>query len=96
VRCPDDLSLCHQIIDEQQSTIDQLQRELAQAEHFVEQLLLSPKTPLGLLSSVVVNKYSDHLPLYQLEDVFGSLRRQVAGCRSKKGGSAKPVTPICR
>jgi len=36
---PNDLSLCHQIIDEQQSTIDQLQRELAQAKHFVEQLL---------------------------------------------------------
>lgn len=39
VRRPNDLSLCHQIIDEQQSTIDQLQRELAQAKHFVEQLL---------------------------------------------------------
>ncbi len=42
---PDDLSLCHQIIDEQQSTIDQLQRELAQAKHFVEQLLRSRYGP---------------------------------------------------
>src|SRR3954451_2269313 len=41
VRRPDDLSLCHQIIDEQQTMIDQLQRELAQAKHFVEQLLRS-------------------------------------------------------
>jgi transposase len=45
VRRPDDLSLCHQIIDEQQSTIDQLQRELAQAKHFVEQLLRSRYGP---------------------------------------------------
>jgi transposase len=42
---PNDLSLCHQIIDEQQSTIDQLQRELAQAKHFVEQLLRSRYGP---------------------------------------------------
>jgi transposase len=42
---PDDLSLCHQIIDEQQSTIDLLQRELAQAKHFVEQLLRSRYGP---------------------------------------------------
>src|SRR3954467_13438890 len=42
---PNDLSLCHQIIDEQQSTIDQLQRELAQAKHFVEQLLRSGYGP---------------------------------------------------
>src|SRR4051812_27031133 len=45
VHRPDDLSLCHQIIDEQQSTIDHLQRELAQAEHFVEQLLRSRYGP---------------------------------------------------
>jgi transposase len=45
VRPPNDLSLCHQIIDEQQSTIDQLQRELAQAKHFVEQLLRSRYGP---------------------------------------------------
>src|SRR3954447_17436182 len=45
VHRPDDLSLCHQIIDEQQSTIDQLQRELAQAKHFVEQLLRSRYGP---------------------------------------------------
>ena len=42
---PNDLSLCHQIIDEQQSTIDQLQRELAQSKHFVEQLLRSRYGP---------------------------------------------------
>jgi transposase len=42
---PDDLSLCHQIIDEQQSTIDLLQRELAQAKHLVEQLLRSRYGP---------------------------------------------------
>ena len=42
---PNDLSLCHQIIDEQQATIDQLQRELAQARHFVEQLLRSRYGP---------------------------------------------------
>jgi transposase len=42
---PNDLSLCHQIIDEQQSTIDQLQRELAQSRHFVEQLLRSRYGP---------------------------------------------------
>jgi len=42
---PNDLSLCHQIIDEQQSTIDQLQRELAQAKHFVERLLRSRYGP---------------------------------------------------
>ena len=42
---PNDLSLCHQIIDEQQSTIDQLQRELAQTQHFVEQLLRSRYGP---------------------------------------------------
>jgi transposase len=42
---PNDLTLCHQIIDEQQSTIDQLQRELAQAKHFVEQLLRSRYGP---------------------------------------------------
>lgn len=42
---PNDLSLCHQIIDEQQSTIDQLQRELAQAKHFVDQLLRSRYGP---------------------------------------------------
>jgi transposase len=45
VHRPNDLSLCHQIIDEQQSTIDQLQRELAQAKHFVEQLLRSRYGP---------------------------------------------------
>jgi len=42
---PTDLTLCHQIIDEQQSTIDQLQRELAQSKHFVEQLLRSRYGP---------------------------------------------------
>jgi hypothetical protein len=45
VHRPDDLSLCHQIIDEQRSTIDQLQRELTQAKHFVEQLLRSRYGP---------------------------------------------------
>jgi transposase len=42
---PNDLSLCHQIIGEQQSTIDQLQRELSQTKHFVEQLLRSRYGP---------------------------------------------------
>jgi len=42
---PNDLSLCHQIIDEQQSTIDQLQCELAQTKHFVDQLLRSRYGP---------------------------------------------------
>ena len=45
VHRPNNLSLCHQIIDEQQLTIDQLQRELAQSKHFVEQLLRSRYGP---------------------------------------------------
>ena len=47
VHRPNNLSLCHQIIDEQLSTIDQLQRELAQSKHFVEQLLRSRYGPRG-------------------------------------------------
>ena len=36
---PNDLTLCHQIIAEQQSTIGELQRELQQVKHYVERLL---------------------------------------------------------
>ncbi len=42
---PDDLAQCHQIIDQQQSTIGQLQRSLEQVQHYVEQLLTSKYGP---------------------------------------------------
>jgi transposase len=42
---PNDLTLCHQIIAEQQSTIDKLQRELQQVKHYVERLLRSKYGP---------------------------------------------------
>lgn len=38
---PDDVTLCHQIMDEQQATITGLQQRLQRLEHYVEQLLRS-------------------------------------------------------
>ena len=42
---PDDVSLCHQIMDEQQATITGLQQRLQRLEHYVEQLLRSKYGP---------------------------------------------------
>ena len=42
---PDDVSLCHQIMDEQQATISGLQQRMQQLEHYVEQLLRSRYGP---------------------------------------------------
>lgn len=42
---PEDVSLCHQIMDEQQATITGLQRRTEQLEHYVEQLLRSKYGP---------------------------------------------------
>lgn len=42
---PDDVSLCHQIMDEQQATITGLQRRTERLEHYVEQLLRSKYGP---------------------------------------------------
>lgn len=42
---PDDVSLCHQIMDEQQATITGLQQRMQQLEHYVEQLLRSRYGP---------------------------------------------------
>ena len=58
---PDDLAQCHQIIESQQSTIGQLQRELAQVRHYVEQLLKSKYGP----RSERINPHQ--LPLFDRE-----------------------------
>ncbi len=42
---PEDVSLCHQIMDEQQATITGLQRRTERLEHYVEQLLRSKYGP---------------------------------------------------
>lgn len=42
---PDDVSLCHQIMDEQQATIAGLQQRMQRLEHYVEQLLRSKYGP---------------------------------------------------
>lgn len=42
---PDDVGLCHQIMDEQQATITGLQQRMQQLEHYVEQLLRSKYGP---------------------------------------------------
>ena len=42
---PDDGSLCHQIMDEQQATITGLQQRMQRLEHYVEQLLRSRYGP---------------------------------------------------
>lgn len=42
---PDDVTLCHQIMDEQQATITGLQQRLQRLEHYVEQLLRSKYGP---------------------------------------------------
>ena len=42
---PDDVSLCHQIMDEQQTTITGLQQRMGRLEHYVEQLLRSKYGP---------------------------------------------------
>jgi len=42
---PDDLSLCHQIMDEQQATITGLQQRMGRLEHYIEQLLRSRYGP---------------------------------------------------
>jgi len=42
---PDDLSLCHRIMDEQQATITGLQQRMGRLEHYVEQLLRSRYGP---------------------------------------------------
>ena len=42
---PDDVGLCHQIMEEQQATITGLQQRMQQLEHYVEQLLRSRYGP---------------------------------------------------
>jgi transposase len=42
---PDDVGLCHQIMDEQQATITGLQQRMQRLEHYVEQLLRSKYGP---------------------------------------------------
>ena len=42
---PDDVGLCHQIMEEQQATISGLQQRMQQLEHYVEQLLRSKYGP---------------------------------------------------
>jgi transposase len=42
---PDDIGLCHQIMEEQQATITGLQQRMQQLEHYVEQLLRSRYGP---------------------------------------------------
>jgi|GEM_PF-3319822 len=42
---PEDVSLCHQIMDEQQATITGLQRRTERLEHYIEQLLRSKYGP---------------------------------------------------
>lgn len=42
---PDDVGLCHQIMNEQQATITGLQQRMQQLEHYVEQLLRSKYGP---------------------------------------------------
>jgi hypothetical protein len=42
---PEDVSLCHQIMDEQQATITGLQRRTERLQHYVEQLLRSKYGP---------------------------------------------------
>jgi len=69
---PNDLTLCHQIIAEQQSTIGELQRELQQAKHYVERLLHSKYGP----GSERVDP--NQLPLFQPDDFLEHVAKHEA------------------
>jgi len=69
---PNDLTLCHQIIAEQQSTIGELQRELQQVKHYVERLLHSKYGPHS-------ERMDPHqLPLFQPDELLDHLAKHEA------------------
>ena len=60
---PDDVGLCHQIMEEQQATITGLQQRMQQLEHYVEQLLRNKYGPrserAGSASVAAVRRLGD-------------------------------------
>ena len=89
---PNDLTLCHQIIAEQQSTIGELQRELQQVKHYVERLLRSKYGPHA--ERVDPNQ----LPLFQPDELLDHVAKHEAVDESpvvhehrRRGGGRGPL-----
>lgn len=93
---PDDLALCHEIIQEQHATIDQLRRELDQVKHYVAQLLRSKYGPRSERVDPNQLELFDHDGAVETTEVSGAEGdlpndALVVSEHRRRGGGRKPL-----